>query len=195
MEVAALQDGLPAKELIDRCFPTVVAMHGMVVNLLALSRLEAGHEPITVVETDIHGVIDEAWAMHDSLAKQRGVKLAISSDDIPMVCTSPDKMRMIIGNLLGNAASYSPEGSVIVVSLRRLPPFVEISIANQITGPVPDLKRIFEPFYRGDVARSSVEHCGLGLTLAHRLAALLAVELKVDVEKEWFRASLNLPMA
>ena len=194
MEVAALQPGLSARELVDRCFPTVVAMHGMVVNLLALSRLEAGHGPIGMTGTDIQAVITAAWAMHAGVATGRGVRLALFSDDIPPVCTAPDKIRMVINNLVSNAVSYSPRESAVVISLRRRLAVIEVTIANQMAGPAPDLQRIFEPFYRGDTARSSHVHCGLGLTLAHRLAALLSLEMKIEVEKDWFRASLALPI-
>src|SRR5262249_51447934 len=97
------------------------------------------------------------------------------------VDTDPDKFGIVLRNLLDNAASYVDRGGQIRISANRRDRQAVVEIAN--TGsliPAEDAPRLFERFWRGDVARTdSGTHSGLGLSLCRRLMALLGGEISV----------------
>lgn len=194
LEVAALTGLEPERALAGRCLPTVVAMHAMVANLLALARIEAGQERIEPAEADADALLDACWAMLAPLAERRNQRLQ-RSGRAGGVHTGSEHARMVVANLLDNAIAHAPPGSAIHVAARREDGRVWLCIANPLAGAPPDLARLGEPFWRSDAARSAPQHCGLGLALARRIASLLAAELRFTVSDGTFTAHLGLPAA
>lgn len=81
-------------------------------------------------------------------------------------------LRHTLGNLLGNAVKYSPDGGEIRLSLRRMPDpdggacdVAVIRISDQGIGiPVADQSQLFEFFHRASNARQ-IAGTGLGLSI------------------------------
>lgn len=194
LEVAALDAGSGGSDLAARCLPTVVAMHGMVVNLLALARLEAGQERIALSDLPLEDLLVACWATLRPAADQRRLRLERSGPG-GMLRTCPEQARIVLGNLLDNAVSHAPEGGVLGVISGQDGGMVRLRITNPIAGEAPDPARVFEPFWRGDSARSSPQHSGLGLALARRITTLLGGELRVEVGDGRFTVHLGLPAA
>jgi signal transduction histidine kinase len=73
------------------------------------------------------------------------------------IFADPDRILQAIRNLLSNAVKYTPDGGKIIVGGRKLPGFLEITIADTGIGIDPDDQlRIFEKFNRiGDSTRHS----------------------------------------
>jgi two-component system sensor histidine kinase SenX3 len=74
---------------------------------------------------------------------------------------------MAISNLIENAINYSPDGTQVSITEKRLNDLIEIAVTDQGIGiPEKDLERIFERFYRVDPARSrQTGGTGLGLSI------------------------------
>lgn len=81
-----------------------------------------------------------------------------------------------VGNLVGNAVTYSPPDTRITVSATRVEDhgraMVDLAVADQGIGIAADkLSRIFERFYRVDDARSrATGGTGLGLSIVKHVA-------------------------
>jgi two-component system sensor histidine kinase KdpD len=74
----------------------------------------------------------------------------------------------VLGNLLANAAKYSPPGSPIEVKVAQKSDRILVMVTDRGPG-IPDaaLERVFEPFYR--VPGSKARGMGLGLAVAKGL--------------------------
>lgn len=120
------------------------------------------------------------------VAEQRGVTLELQAPAAsPPVETDPDLLAVVLRNLLANAIRYSPAGRPVVVSLGCSPAGTPvITVRDQGPGIAPEvLPRIFEPFFRGDAARSRAEGTfGLGLAIVADYVALLGCHIEVDTE-------------
>jgi two-component system sensor histidine kinase GlrK len=62
----------------------------------------------------------------------------------------PEKMAIVLANLLSNAVRFSPQGGFIRFLLTEAPGMVRVECLDQGPGVAPtDAARIFEPFYQG----------------------------------------------
>jgi two-component system phosphate regulon sensor histidine kinase PhoR len=105
-------------------------------------------------------------------------------------------------NLVSNAIKYGATGGWVRVSASsvngRNRPEVAITVEDHGMGVASsDLRRIFEPFYRGKAAQDSQIHgTGLGLSLARKLAHAMRGEILVESEPgKGSRFTLTLPAA
>lgn len=77
----------------------------------------------------------------------------------------------ILGNLLVNAARYSPVGSQIEVSSSFDDGLVQITVSDRGPGLTPeDAERVFRPLARGSSAHRSPTGTGMGLAIARTFA-------------------------
>lgn len=81
------------------------------------------------------------------------------------------RTEQVIGNLIGNALRYTPEGSKVWLTLERTPDSVRISVNDNGAGvPDDDLPFLFDRFWRKDKSRTRASGgTGLGLAIAKQL--------------------------
>jgi signal transduction histidine kinase len=102
-----------------------------------------------------------------------------------------------VGNLLDNAIKFSPNGSIVKISIEVLEDQVNVVVADNGPGISEEhLSRVFERFYRVDDARSrSTGGTGLGLAIVRHIARLHGGEVSVESTLgEGSRFTLSLPM-
>ncbi|WP_298267250.1 ATP-binding protein [Geobacter sp.] len=84
----------------------------------------------------------------------------------------PAQIEELFVNLVSNAVSYSPEGSVIRISAAEDNRVVAVAVRDDGIGLEPEqLDQIFDEFYRGDEARHELGRPGLGLAICRRIIA------------------------
>lgn len=190
LEVAALTGSLDGQTVAARCLPTVIAMQNLVANLLTLARLESGLEPLSDDSVELDPMIDGIWAALAPVAAGREQAL-VREGTGGIVRTASGPASVMLANLLDNAVSHAPVGSdirlVCTVSGDRL----VVAIANPIEGEAPDQRRLAEPLWRADPARSDPQHAGLGLALARRISDLLGTGLRFAVADRSYEVKLE----
>jgi signal transduction histidine kinase len=97
--------------------------------------------------------------------------------------TDPDKLRQVLLNLAGNGVRYTPTGSVTVELIPR-DREIEVVVRDTGVGIAPEhLSQIFEPFWQVDrTQRARGGGTGLGLSVVHRVVALLGGTVRVQSE-------------
>jgi signal transduction histidine kinase len=116
------------------------------------------------------------------LCERQDLNLLLA-EDVP-AWTDPRAVERIIGNLVSNAAKYSPAGSTITVATQSRGDTSVVTVIDQGPGIGPEERqRIFERFYRGesDAARST-RGSGIGLAVVHEW--LVAVGARLDIASE-----------
>lgn len=92
---------------------------------------------------------------------------------------SENLMRSAIGNIIENACKFS-ENKTCKVEFSTSEHHLNIKISDNGIGiGTEDLKKIFEPFYRANNARSYSGH-GIGLSLSERIVQLHQGSLKIE---------------
>ncbi|GGZ66443.1 sensor histidine kinase [Streptomyces subrutilus] len=89
----------------------------------------------------------------------------------------PARLTRLLGNLLDNAAKFSPAGLPVEVELAVLAGGPELTVRDHGPGiAAQDLRFVFDRFYRADSARA-LPGSGLGLAMARQIARAHGAEL------------------
>ena len=104
-----------------------------------------------------------------TLAANKSIAWRIDADEPLEVVCNVAMLSRAVTNLMENAIKYSPHGATVMLSLRREEERVVIEISDSGPGiPSNDLPRIFDRFYRSDLARSAGGF-GLGLSIVRSI--------------------------
>jgi signal transduction histidine kinase len=140
-------------------------MNRLLDDLVDHARAQAGRLALEVQDTDLVEVV--AGAVERSRRALSGA-LAIDVREIPprVLRMDPDAMRRVLENLIVNAATHGGEDVRVCVSVESDAAGVRLHVDDDGPGvPPEEAARLFEPFGRGDRARS-VRGMGLGLAIA-----------------------------
>ena len=142
-------------------------MRGLIGDLLDVARIETGALPVDPEPADLRLLVDEAGSLFRSGDARNPLDLELAAD-LPMVLADRRRIVQVLGNLLSNAAGYSPDGSPVLLSAARDGVYVAVSVADRGRGiPAELLPGLFRKFSRasGAVTASGVDGSGLGLAI------------------------------
>lgn len=177
---------------IDR---NAIRLGQLVTDLLDLSRLEAESPERIEVRLDgiVHGEVEAAR----KTPAGRGLTIETDSAEV-WVEANEDDLRLAVRNLLDNALRFTDSGGSVAVSVGRSGDDAVLRVTDSGIGiPSRDRARVFERFYRVDVARSR-ETGGTGLGLAIVKHAVERHGGSVNVRSELGRGTtftIRLPAA
>jgi signal transduction histidine kinase len=146
----------------------------IVEDMFTLARADAGNYPVRFVPMYLDEVVDDVVRAARVLAAPKAVSIELTAASSAAFTGDEDLLRRLVGNLLHNAVRHAPPHSVVSVSLERGGDGYAITITDRGPGIPPEIQpRIFERFYRGDVARARdgwSDGAGLGLALSRWIA-------------------------
>lgn len=147
----------------------------LVDDLMEVSRITRGTLSLQVEPVLLADVVDSAVEASRPVIDAGRHRLTLELPAAPLVVHG-DRVRLaqILGNLLNNAARYSPPGGSIVLRARAADDVLTLSVSDSGVGMEPaEIPRLFEMFSRGERTRASHQGgLGIGLALARRLAVL-----------------------
>lgn len=158
-------------DLAQRITHHLKAMEQLMDDLLEVERMEVSGEPCEEL-LDMKQLVQQVASEHRWQAEMKGLKLWTEViGEIPPVRGNYRTLLRAIGNLLDNAAKYTPEGGTITLRLWEEKGEVILTVQDTGIGIPPEaLPRIFEPFYRGHQSGTEqVPGTGLGLTLVQSI--------------------------
>ena len=123
-----------------------------------------------------------------------GLELLLRKPDAPVTVLADGRhMWRIFDNLMLNILKYAQPGTRVYLDLAREGGRARLSFRN-ISRSALNLsgEELLERFVRGDGARSS-EGSGLGLSIARSLTELQGGELKLTVDGDLFKVTLEFP--
>ena len=190
----ALRDGVitpdPAtyESLLDEAERLVRLSH----SLDALAEGDASTSPPALVELDFAAAIRAALDLAQPTLERAGLRVVIEVPERLPARANPDHLTQVLGNLLSNAARYTPAGGTVTVRAARRPSDLLVSIANTGDGiPPADLERVFERFYRVEKSRDRARGgAGIGLAIVKQLVEAegghVGAESREGLTRFWF---------
>jgi signal transduction histidine kinase len=164
------------KQYLSRVQVNIERLTRMIIDLLDLSRIEAGRLELKQESISINELISEIVENLRSLATSKSVQLETqSASSLPIVPADRDKLTQILTNLIGNAIKFTPpDGCVrIIVEAKEDGEVVQFCVTDTGCGIAPDeLPKVFEKFFRGVATTAETRGAGLGLTIVKSLVEL-----------------------
>ncbi len=165
-------------ELASNASKSADSLLKIVNDILDFSNIEAGDIPFEEAATDLALTIEEQVPMFARLAKQKGLKLNVSTENLKGKVFKADKLRLgqILLNLLNNAMKFTKEGNVTVETncIRYGKGKFQVKIVVTDTGigiSEQQQKIIFSPFMQVEnSAQRGYGGTGLGLSLVSKIA-------------------------
>ena len=159
--------GEKQEEFVRRGMNKIDSLLDLINDLLDVAKIEAGKYVQHQVPTDIGRIIEETVALMEPRAREQGITLTCTCNDLKPVQSDPKNMEEVFSNLISNAINYSPEGGRVSVTARGLGEYMEVKIEDTGVGiPKEELSKIFDKFYRVKHPKTrQVIGTGLGLAI------------------------------
>lgn len=153
-------------------------MRSMVEDLLRLARGEHSSD-LHPEQLDLSVLLTDVSDSMRPLAEAKGLKLTSSLPPSMPLTGDLDALIRLFVNLLDNAIKYTENGAITIKAIQKDDGF-SIEINDTGIGISPThLPRIFDRFYRADLARST-EGTGLGLAIASQIVRLHGGKIEVQ---------------
>ena len=142
-----------------------IKLQRMIENLLSFSAWQTSSVGLEATEFRLRPLVKQVLENQQLTLLSQRVRLDVRVEDITLVADR-GKIRLILENLVSNAVKYSPKGGTITVRARAAAARLVLDVADNGPGiPPEDRSRIFDAFYTGRAARTSVKGTGIGLSV------------------------------
>ena len=169
------------QEYLQAIYAKSMRMSELVTMLFEYIKMDSEGFALHKEKTDVCELLREVIAMMYTDFEEKGMELEIEiPDKLDSIELDKSQMTRVITNILNNALKYNDAGTKVGVTLDEE---YRICIADTGRNIEPELaEHIFEPFSRGDKARSTRGGSGLGLSIARKI-------VEMHGGKIWLRTS------
>lgn len=136
-------------------------------DLLNYASLNAVNSRPDFVPMAIREVIQRVLNDQQLAIRNKRIRVSVQGPDIA-IHADPEKLRIVVDNLLSNAIRYSPPDGAIEIALHRNDETATLDVSDEGPGiQEGEREKVFDAFYRGAVeAKSAIKGTGLGLSIA-----------------------------
>ncbi len=188
MLLAMLRDGYSGRlrseqqEMVEQAYDANERLLHIADDLLNVAKLEAGRIALHKRRVDVTEWLKTICVQQKMLARDRRLKLVIDLPREPtMAYIDPERLAMVVDNLLSNARKYTPARGTITVRLQSTQRTCSLVVADTGSGMTKlEIDSLFGKFTRLDnYASKSTDGTGLGLYLAKSIVDLHGGTIRV----------------
>ncbi len=170
----AVREGVtPASgEVITSLHEETMRLVRLVDGLHELSQFDARLPYVHLQAVDLGELVRRVLTVRRAEFDGKRIVVRVAMTLSGPVRADPDLLAQAVGNLLDNAAKYTPTGGDVAVEVAPTDSAVRVAVTNTGEGiPPDDLPFIFERFYRGEKSRSrELGGAGIGLAIVKEVA-------------------------
>ncbi|MDD5676449.1 MAG: HAMP domain-containing sensor histidine kinase [Kiritimatiellae bacterium] len=173
------------RAIVEKINKRCILLSDSIKDMLELANLKSlVKENIQMSVCPIDSIVSSVVKHLGTLAVAREIKISVPEtfNDVSVKCNR-NQILILLSNLLENAIYYSPNGSMISIAVKAVPPErVNISVTDHGIGiDEKHLHRIFEEYFRSNKAVAVNERgTGLGLAIAMEIAGIHGTTIKVE---------------
>ena len=176
----------------------------MIDEILTYVRSASDQVNLECTDFDITELVDQVRMLNQPLAAKKHLTIErLNGDDLPPVYADRDKIKHVLGNLIGNAIKFTPDGGRVWIGFSRRGRGAEelvVEVGDNGRGIARDhFELVFREFAQVDASPSRAHHgTGLGLAIARNLVEMHAGTIWVESElgkgsRFFFTLPLNPP--
>jgi signal transduction histidine kinase len=154
----------------------------LVEEFLDLAKVESGATSVRPEAVALAPFLHELGEWFALLVRARPIQFVTDvPSDLPAVVAEPAKLRVVIQNLLSNAAKFTHEGAIRLSAAAHPGGRVAIRVGDTGPGIAPEHhEAIFELFHQLRPHDTQTKGIGLGLALARRFTRMMGGDITVD---------------
>ncbi|MCL1066334.1 ATP-binding protein [Shewanella olleyana] len=160
-------------------------------SLLSLARIGNSGAQTLSEDVNIADLVAECLSLYTSQMQERNLATNQLVKHDFIIKSDPRLLRVIISNLISNAAEYAPTNSKISIDSESRDAVIRV-VNDAPNLSRDDLSTMFDRLWRKDEARTDSKHVGLGLSIAYTAAQALSLELSAELHGEQLHMSLKL---
>lgn len=179
----ALEEGVVKAEdfkdyyqIIDK---KAVRVDVLVNELFLMLKLDNPEYELELKETDLCELVRTVCVEYYEELESRGIEMHIEIPEIQIRAkVDPKELTRVIENLLGNIVKYNQTGHGAWVTVKEAKGRIEIQVQDDGEAIAEEIRPVlFDPFTRGDQARTTRGGTGLGLAIARKIMEKLGGEI------------------
>ncbi|MBD3266141.1 hypothetical protein GF373_05680 [bacterium] len=196
------------KKIVARATKSVERLGNLVNDLLDLSRIESGRIVLEKSHIPFISLIENIIGENKPAADQKQIQLTTDfCNEAVTMNLDGGKIERVVGELIGNAIKYTPEGGTVNITLLicGLADFPDLHSLNHITEQEKETgnrewavlsvrdsgigmtqeecQKIWERFYRTNASKMMAKGSGLGLSIAKELVELHGGTITAESDK------------
>jgi signal transduction histidine kinase len=181
-------DAETRREFLDTMAEQVERLQKLAVDLLDLSRLDAGSVALARDAVDLSELARAVVGEFTPAVASHRAELELRLPARVRATCDRERVAQIMRILLDNALRHTPEGTHVTVAATRSNGAIRVSVADDGPG-LTDSHQVFDRFYTGDATRGA----GLGLAIARELAERMDGSLEAAPAQQGSTFVLQLP--
>lgn len=151
----------------------------LVNEILDLSRIQTGNLAVSARPVSAGRLLGDAVESAGAAARAAGLELHVDGGEALAVVADPERIAIVLANLLGNATRHAPAGGRIEARAARTGRTVRFEVQDSGPGIAPEyVDRIFERFFQ--VPGQKAGSIGLGLYIAREVVEAHGGRMGVD---------------
>jgi PAS domain S-box-containing protein len=163
-------------------------MTSLTNNIISVAEIDRGNLGLNYQEVNVPELIEGTLKHYQERIESRELELDIACGDVPPVDADPNRLRIILDNLMSNAIKFTPPGGEVIVGCSAIqgtldrPSFVSIWVADTGVGiPIEEQTQIWNRFYQGQQnLDAEVDGLGIGLAITKALVEAHGGRIWVD---------------
>jgi K+-sensing histidine kinase KdpD len=181
-QIAAIREDLRARSLVATVYDEAARLDSNIQNIIAAARITTGVKQASAELTDPVDIVRTATEQKRTQLAAHHLKVSLAPG-LPLVKVQSALVENAVGQLLENAAKYSPAGSTIKVDGRFDQDWLELSVSDQGIGLTADERQLAgQRSFRGTRHAATAAGSGLGLWIASTFIAANGGRLDVMSE-------------
>ena len=181
------------RQYLDTILSEAEELDAMVLEMLDLSRLEAGKVKLSRDDFDLAEMAQAVFQRLEAAAADRELTVELSCGAPCPVSADEGRLRQAMGNLAANAVRYAPAGSTVRARVWREGNWTCFAVENDSPPFTRDeLEKIWERFYRREEDRSG-RGTGLGLAITRQIVELHGGRCRAENIPGGVRFQLSVP--
>lgn len=163
------------RRMLEKAYDSNERQIIIINDLLRVAQVDAGRVHLKLEPTKLGALAQEIVDSHMSRFRERSQKVSVIVPDADVVApVDPERLRMVLDNVIDNASKYTPEGKQVSVRVSVTKTKAKIAVHDQGVGIAEaDIDKLFTEFLRLDNPLSmTVGGTGLGLYWAKKIIDL-----------------------
>lgn len=167
---------------IKFCISEVDRLNTLVDELLLLARFENQKENIRHTFISLNAVALDTLVRYSEKINDKKIHLRTNFENDFEINTDPEKVQIIISNLISNALKYCNEEGEVILGATENKKQVTFYITNTGVGiPQEEIEKVFSPFFRSHASDiAAIKGVGLGLSIVKKLCDLLQIDIQIE---------------